>query len=90
MTEEQSVVIINLRKLIKEIDGRFGRVWVIVGRLGWLFLIVICSVLILCDIYTIVEKGRVHVVGKKNVECWGLFLILKNVKLTPRYDQREL
>ena len=30
----------------------------------------------LCDIYAIEEKGRVYVVGKINVECWGLFLIL--------------
>ena len=30
----------------------------------------------LCDIYTIVEKGRVYVVDKMNAECWGLFLIL--------------
>ena len=43
-------------------------VWVIVGRLGWLFLIVICFVLMLCDIYTIVEKGRVNLVDKTNVE----------------------
>ena len=27
----------------------------------------------LCDMYAIVEKGRVD---KMNVECWGLFLIL--------------
>ena len=30
----------------------------------------------LCDIYAIVEKGRVHVAEKKNLECWGLFLML--------------
>ena len=30
----------------------------------------------LSDIYTIVEKGIVYDVVKKNVECWGLFLIL--------------
>ena len=37
----------------------------------------------LCDIYAIVEKGRVCLVDKMNVECWGLFLILKKkVKLT--------
>ena len=58
-------------------------VWVIVGQLGWLFSIVICFVLILCDIYTIVEMGSVYIVDKMNVKCWGLFLILmKKVKLT--------
>ena len=30
----------------------------------------------LCDIYTIVEKSRVYVVDKMNIECLGLFLIL--------------
>ena len=47
-----------------------------VGQLGWLFLIVICFVLMLCDIYTIVEKGSGYVIGKMYVECWSLFLIL--------------
>ena len=35
----------------------------------------------LCDIYPIVEKGRVHVVDKINVECWGLFLMLIKMKI---------
>ena len=48
----------------------------IVGRLGLLFLIVICFVLMLCGKYTIVEKFRVNLVGKMNVEHWRLFLIL--------------
>ena len=30
----------------------------------------------LCDLYAIVEKGRVYVVDKMTVECWGLFLRL--------------
>ena len=30
----------------------------------------------LCDLYANIEKGRVYVVDKLNVECWGLFLIL--------------
>ena len=30
----------------------------------------------LCDLYPIVEKSRVYVVDKMNVECWGRFLIL--------------
>ena len=29
----------------------------------------------LCDLYAIIEKARVYVVNKMNVECWGLFLI---------------
>ena len=33
----------------------------------------------LCDTYTIVEKGRVYLVDKMNVGCWGLFLILKKI-----------
>ena len=41
-----------------------------------IFLIVICFVLILCDIHAIVEKGRVYVVDKMNVECWDLYLML--------------
>ena len=32
--------------------------------------------LMLCDLYTIVEKGRVYLVDKMKVECWGLFLML--------------
>ena len=39
-----------------------------------------CFVLMLCDIYAIVEKGRVYVVDKMNVERWGLFLILIKTK----------
>ena len=46
------------------------------GRLEWLLSIVIRFVLMLCDIYTIVEEDRVYVVEKMNVECWHLFLIL--------------
>ena len=30
----------------------------------------------MCDIYIIVEKRRVYLVDKMNVERWGLFLIL--------------
>ena len=30
----------------------------------------------LCDLYVIVEKGRVYVVDKMNVEGWGQFLML--------------
>ena len=30
----------------------------------------------LCDEYMIIEKFRVNLVGKVNVERWGLFLIL--------------
>ena len=30
----------------------------------------------LYDLYAIVEKDRVYVVDKINVECWGLFLML--------------
>ena len=30
----------------------------------------------LCGKYTIVEKFRVNLVGKVNVERWGLFLML--------------
>ena len=41
---------------------------VIVGSLGWLLSIVTCFVFMLCDIYTIVEKGRVYIVDKLNVE----------------------
>ena len=41
----------------------------------------------LCDIYTIIEKGKVCVVDKMNVECWSLFLILiKKVKLADSRD----
>ena len=29
----------------------------------------------LCDIYVIVEKGRVYVVDKMNIECWDLYMI---------------
>ena len=72
ITEEQSVIIINLRKMIKE-TWRVWEVSVIFERLGWLILIVICFVLMLCDRYAIVRKGRVYVVEKMNVECWGLF-----------------
>ena len=74
ITEEQSVVIIYLRKLIKEIDGGFGGMGN--RQLRWLFLIVICFVLMLCDIHAIVEKGKGYVVDKMNEECCGLFLIL--------------
>ena len=49
-----------------------GNSWAVV----MVILIVICFVLMLCDICAIVEKGRVYVVDKMNVECWGLFLIL--------------
>ena len=28
----------------------------------------------LCDIYAIVEKGRVYVEDKMNIECWGPIL----------------
>ena len=30
----------------------------------------------LYDLYAIVEKDRVYVVDKMNVECWSLFLML--------------
>ena len=43
-------------------------VWVIVGWLRWLFLIVIRFVLMLYDLCAIVEKDRVYVVDKMNVE----------------------
>ena len=56
-------------------------VGVTVGRLGWLFLIVICFVLMLCDVYTIVEKGRVNVVRKMNEEYWGLFSVIIKYKI---------
>ena len=31
--------------------------------------------------YTLVEKGRVYVVDKMNVECCGLFLIIIKSKI---------
>ena len=30
----------------------------------------------LCDIYAIVENGRVYVLEKMNVKCWGILFIL--------------
>ena len=51
-----------------------------VGRL-WLFINSYMFLLMLCDKYTIVEKFRVNLVGKMNVEFWGLFLMpVKKVK----------
>ena len=38
----------------------------------------ICFVLMLCDIYAIVEKDRVNLVDKMNVERRDLFLFLVN------------
>ena len=35
----------------------------------------------MCDLYAIVEKGRVCVVDKMNVECWGRFLMLLKMKI---------
>ena len=35
----------------------------------------------LCDIYTIVEKGWVYLVDKMNLESWGRFLILIKCKI---------
>ena len=72
ITEDQSVVIINLWKLFKEIDGGLGEVGIIVGRLGWLFLIVISFVLMLCDLYAILEKSTVYVIDKMSVGVYFL------------------
>ena len=57
---------------IKEIYGGFGR-----QLNAWgCYLIVICFLLMLYGKYTIVEKFRVNLVDKVNVERWGLFLML--------------
>ena len=75
---DYGVVIEKLRKLIKEMDGRFE--WYGWELGGWdCYLIVMCFVLMLWGKYIIVEKFRVkkfRVVGKVKVERWGLFLIL--------------
>ena len=44
-------------------------------QMRWLFLIVICFVLMLYNLYAIVEKDRVYVVDRIIVEWWGLFLM---------------
>ena len=68
VAEDQSVVIINLRKLFKEIDGGLagmGNSWVV-----GMVIFNNCFVLMLCDLYTVIEKGRVYQVDKMNVGCW--------------------
>ena len=52
--------------------GGTGNSWAV----EMFFLIVTCFVLILYDLYAIIGKGRVYVVDKMNVKCWGLFLML--------------
>ena len=71
ITEEQSVVI-KLRKYMVRLGG-MGNSW---GVLWWLFLRVMCVVLMLYDFYVIVINDGVYMVDKINVLCWGLLLML--------------
>ena len=54
------------------LGGMVNRWW----GLWWLFLIVICIVLTLYDLYVIVINDGVYVVDKMNVPCWSQLLTL--------------